>query len=254
MNSKLSPKEQKLKENTIRLSKLMSDKGLCSRREADAYIAAGQVLVDGEEVSVLGTKVPLTVTVTLKDKAQSKQGSKVTILLNKPVGYVSTQPEKGYIAAIELIRPENQWISGQRHLEADHRKNLNVAGRLDIDSKGLLIFSQDGTIVRKIIGPDANLEKEYLVGVEGLVTKQTIQKLCFGLFLDGKSLKRAVVELLKPNLLRFILKEGKKRQIRRMCELVNLKVVKLKRVRIGKVSLGNLPEGKWRFLEPHEEI
>lgn len=243
-----------MEEDTVRLSKLMSDRGLCSRREADAYIAAGQVLVDGEVVSVLGTKVPLTASITLKDQAQLKQGNKVTILLNKPVGYVSTQPEKDYVAAIELIRPENQFSGDRRRLEANHRKNLNVAGRLDIDSKGLLIFSQDGTVVRKIIGPDADLEKEYLVGVEGHITRQTIQKLCFGLSLDGKALKRAVVELLEPQLLRFILKEGKKRQIRRMCELVNLKVVKLKRVRIGKVLLGNLPEGKWRFLEPHEEI
>lgn len=243
-----------MKEETIRLSKLMSDRGLCSRREADAYIAAGQVLVDGEVVSVLGTKVSLTVEITLKNQAQASQNSKVTILLNKPVGFVSTQPEKGYRAAIELIRPENQYRGDKRRLEPDHRKNLNVAGRLDIDSKGLLLFSQDGTVVRKIIGPEANLEKEYLVGVEGHVTRQVIQKLCFGLFLEGKALKRAVVEMIEPNLLRFILKEGKKRQIRKMCELVNLKVVKLKRVRIGKILLGNLPEGQWRFLGPDEVI
>ncbi|HEV8052044.1 MAG TPA: pseudouridine synthase [Parachlamydiaceae bacterium] len=243
-----------MEETTIRLSKLMSDRGICSRREADAYIAAGQVLVEGEVVSILGTKVPLNAEITLREQAQSKQGNKVTILLNKPIGYVSTQPEKGYIAAIELIRPENQFSMDKRPLLPDHRKNLNVAGRLDIDSKGLLLFSQDGTVVRKIIGPDAGLEKEYLVGVEGHVTRQIVQRLCFGLTLDGKDLKRAVVEVLEPNLLRFILKEGKKRQIRRMCEIVNLKVVKLKRVRIGRILLGNLPEGQWRFLEPHEEI
>lgn len=238
-----------MEENSVRLSKLMSDRGLCSRREADAYIAAGQVLVDGEIVSVLGTKVSVTSLITLKDQAQSKQDSKVTILLNKPIGYVSTQPEKGYIPAIDLIRPENQFSGDKRRLEPDHRKNLNVAGRLDIDSKGLLIFTQDGTLVKKIIGPDSNMEKEYLVRVEGRITKQSLQKLCFGLSLDGKPLKPAVVELLEPQLLCFILKEGKKRQIRRMCELVNLKVVKLKRVRIGAILLGNLPEGKWRFLE-----
>lgn len=243
-----------MEETTLRLSKLMSDRGMCSRREADAYIAAGQVLVDGEVVSKLGTKVPLTAEITLKEQAQTKQGSKVTILLNKPVGYVSTQPEKGYVAAIELIRPENQFAGDRSPLLPDHRKNLNVAGRLDIDSKGLLLFSQDGTVVRKIIGPDAGLEKEYLVGVEGRVTRQIIERLCFGLTLDGKALKRAVVELIGPNLLRFILTEGKKRQIRRMCEIVGLKVIKLKRVRIGRILLGNLPEGQWRFLAPHEEI
>lgn len=243
-----------MEENTIRLSKLMSDRGLCSRREADAYIAAGQVLVDGEIVAILGTKVPLSAMITLKDQAQLKQSNKVTIILNKPVGYVSTQPEKGYTAAIELIRPENQFSADRRPLLPNHRKNLNVAGRLDIDSKGLLIFSQDGTVVRTIIGPNADLEKEYLVGVEGYITKPILQKLCFGLALDGKALKPAVVEIVEPNLLRFILKEGKKRQIRRMCELVNLKVVKLKRVRIGALLLGNLPEGQWRFLRPDEAI
>lgn len=243
-----------MEENKIRLSKLMSDRGLCSRREADAYIAAGEVLVDGEVISVLGTKVSPEATVTFKIKALEKQSHKVTILLNKPLGYVSTQPEKDYIAAIELIRPENQYINNERRLQPDHRKNLNVAGRLDIDSKGLLILSQDGVIIRQIIGPDADIEKEYLVGVEGEITRETLKKLSFGLSLDGKALKRAVVQLLEPQLLRFILKEGKKRQIRRMCELVQLKVVKLKRVRIGKIMLGKLPEGKWRFLEPHERF
>jgi 23S rRNA pseudouridine2604 synthase len=243
-----------VEENTVRLSKLMSDRGICSRREADAYIAAGLVLVDGVVISKLGTKVPLTADIVLKEQAVAKQDSKVTILLNKPVGYVSTQPEKGYVAAIELIRPENQFAEDKRPLLPEHRKNLNVAGRLDIDSKGLLLLSQDGTVVRQIIGPDAGLEKEYLVGVEGRYNRHIIERLCFGLSLDGKALKRAVVEELQPGLLRFILKEGKKRQIRRMCEIVNLKVIKLKRVRIGRVLLGNLPEGKWRFLGPNEKI
>lgn len=239
---------------TARLSKLMGERGLCSRREADVYIQTGQVLVDGEVVSVLGTKVPLTAVITLKNQAQEKQSNKVTILLNKPIGYVSTQPEKGYIAAIELIRAENQFKEGFKPFHLSLLKNLNVAGRLDIDSTGLLILSQDGTIVKTIIGPESDIEKEYLVEVDGFITEQSIKKLCFGLSLDGKSLKHAVVECLQPNLLRFILKEGKKRQIRRMCELVNLKVVKLKRVRVGRVLLGNLPEGKWRFLEPHEKF
>lgn len=230
----------------------MSDRALCSRREADFYIASGQVLVDGEVVSVLGTKVSPTAEITLKDQAKSNQENKVTIILNKPVGYVSTQPEKDYVAAIELIRPENQFLGDKKKLLPHHRKNLNVAGRLDIDSKGLLLFSQDGTVVKKIIGPDANLEKEYLVGVDGHITKQGLQRLCYGLSLDGKSLKKADVEIAGPNLLRFILKEGKKRQIRRMCELVNLKVVKLKRVRIGGIVLGNLPEGEWRFVSQKE--
>lgn len=232
----------------------MSEQGLCSRREADRYIEAGQVLVDGKVISELGTKVSPKAKITLRKEAQSKQNRKVTILLNKPLGYVSTQPEKGYVAAIELIRPENQFGKNSQRLHLSHIRNLNVVGRLDIDSKGLLIFTQDGTIAKQIIGPDAELEKEYIVNVEGAITPEIIKKLCFGLSLEGKPLKKAKVKLLEPELLQFILVEGKKRQIRKMCELVNLKVRKLKRVRVGKVRLGDLPEGKWRFLDPHEEF
>ncbi|MBS0629089.1 MAG: rRNA pseudouridine synthase [Verrucomicrobia bacterium] len=237
----------------IRLSKLMSERGLCSRREADAYIEAGEVLVDGKEISVLGTKVPKSAQISLKRRARTFQNSKVTILLNKPVGYVSTQPEKGYTPAIELIRPENQF-GGKEKLQPHHLRELSVAGRLDIDSRGLLVLTQDGVIVKQIIGPEADLEKEYLVGVSGKITPQMIEKLCFGLALDDKPLKQAVVQEIEPNLLRFILREGKKRQIRRMCELVGLRVTKLKRVRVGRVMLGKLPEGKWRFLESHERF
>ncbi len=242
-----------MEEELVRLSKLMSERGLCSRREADAYIEAGEVLVNGEVVSVLGTKVPKSVQIALKQRARAFQNSKVTILLNKPVGYVSTQPEKGYTPAIELIGPDNQF-GGKEKLHPNHLRELSVAGRLDIDSRGLLVFTQDGVITKQIIGPEADLEKEYLVGVEGKITPQLLAKLCFGLVLDDKPLKRAVVEEIEPNLLRFILREGKKRQIRRMCELVGLRVTKLKRVRVGRVMLGKLPEGMWRFLEPHEKF
>lgn len=241
-----------MEEKLVRLSKLMGERGIASRREADVYIAAGLVLVDGVVVSTLGTKVSPDAEITLKKQARQNQDSKVTIILNKPLGYVSTQPEKGYRAAIELITAQNQYGEDSRAFYPQVTKNLNVAGRLDIDSKGLLLLSQDGTVVKKIIGPDADLEKEYLVGVEGIITKQVLQKLRFGLSLDGKALKPAIVDELEPQLLRFILREGKKRQIRRMCEMVQLKVVKLKRVRIGRILLGKLPEGSWRFLTPHE--
>jgi 23S rRNA pseudouridine2604 synthase len=240
----------------VRLSKLMSERGICSRREADVYIESGQVLVDGKIVSTLGTKVSPDVSIKLLPKAQNEQNKKVTILLNKPLGYVSTQPEKGYREALELILGENQEKSSNTdpELKPSHLKKLAVAGRLDIDSKGLLVFSQDGTLVKQLIGPLSELEKEYIVRVAEEVTPSMIEKLSFGLELDGRSLKRARVDLLEPSLIRFCLKEGKKRQIRRMCELVGLKVIGLKRVRIGKVCLGNLPEGKWRFLKPDESF
>lgn len=225
----------------IRLSKLLSERGICSRREADRYIEKGLVLVDGHVISELGTKVPLDAKIELKQEARKEQKNKVTLILNKPIGYVSTQPEKGYKAAIELIPKKYQ-------------ANLSTAGRLDIDSKGLLVFTQDGTVVKKLIGPDSNMEKEYLVRVEGVINPSIIKRLTYGLKLDGAALKRAKVKQLESNVLQIILHEGKKRQIRRMCELVGLQVVGLKRVRVGQVRLGNLPEGKWRFLHPGEKF
>jgi 23S rRNA pseudouridine2604 synthase len=178
----------------------------------------------------------------------------VTILLNKPIGYVSAQPEKGYTPAIMLINASNQVKNNGLAFNPGHRNKLAVVGRLDIDSKGLLILSQDGVLVKKIIGPESLIEKEYLVRVEGNVSEEALRKLRFGLYLDGKALKRAKVDLLQNNLLKIVLIEGKKRQIRRMCDLVGLKVVNLKRVRIGNVLLGDLPEGKWRFLRADESF
>ena len=246
-----------MEENLVRLSKIMSERGICSRREADRYIEQGQVLVDGEVVSTLGTRVSPDAEVELLSEAQKHQSQKVTILLNKPLGVVSTQPEDGYQEALELITPENQQMRNRgkdNALRPSHLKKLAATGRLDIDSKGLLVFTQDGALVKKLIGPESNMEKEYIVRVDGRVDEGVIKKLQFGLSLDGKALKRAQVEQMNPNLLRFVLKEGKKRQIRRMCELVGLRVEKLKRVRIGGVRLGDLPIGMWRFLEPWEKF
>jgi 23S rRNA pseudouridine2604 synthase len=248
-------------EDKVRLSKLMAEKGLCSRREADVYIAEGRVFVDGEKVSVLGTKVPRTARITLDSEALKTQKSLVTIVLNKPVGYVSAQPEPEYTPAIRLITPENQYLpektteSGRRQtLKPEHFEGLAVCGRLDIDSQGLLIFSQDGRIAKKIIGENSEVDKEYLVRVDGALSRANLELLRHGLVLDGKPLKPAEVDWANEDQLRFVLNEGKKRQIRRMCEAVGLKVRGLKRVRVGKLMLGKLPEGQWRFLEPHERI
>lgn len=238
----------------IRLSKLMAMRGICSRREADAFIEQGLVLVDGHPVNQLGTKVSPHSDVRLAPEAKSRQSGLVTIILNKPVGYVSAQPEPGYTPAITLITPANMSDKSSRRLKPEHLKGLAVAGRLDIDSQGLLLFTQDGRLARKIIGEERRIEKEYLVRVEGYLSKEGLALLRHGLVLDGKPLLPAKVEWLNRDQLRFVLREGRKRQIRRMCELVGLRVLGLKRVRIGKLMLGNLPEGKWRFLGPDEEI
>ena len=238
-----------------RLSKLMSERGLCSRREADSYIAQGLVFVDGQCISELGTRVDPGCKIELAQKARSAQQQRVTILLNKPVGYVSGLPEPGYKPAVMLIKPDAFWEgSGGPAFNGNHLKGLAPAGRLDIDSTGLLVLTQDGRIAKQLIGENSDIEKEYLVRVEGHLNEQDMKLLNHGMELDGKKLRPSRVTWQNEDQLRFLLKEGRKRQIRRMCELVGLNVVGLKRVRIGRVALGHLPLGQWRYLVDGEEF
>jgi 23S rRNA pseudouridine2604 synthase len=250
---------------TIRLSKRMAELGLCSRREADEFIAKGWVKVDGMVVNVLGSKVGPDAKITLDQGATASQQQLATILLNKPVGYVSGQAEDGYQPAATLIKAASQWAggAGERRFSPAMLRGLAPAGRLDIDSTGLLVLTQDGRIARLLIGEDSGIEKEYLVRVSyGKITAnvreafpaEQLARLRHGLSLDGQPLKPAQVEWQNPEQLRFVLKEGKKRQIRRMCELVGLKVTALKRVRMGRVRLGDLPVGKWRLLGEEEKF
>jgi len=238
----------------VRLSKLMSERGLCSRREADALIEKGWVFVNGERVNELGVRFPPDVDIKLSRRGEALQADRVTIILHKPVGYVSAQPEHGYSAAVELITPQNLAPGGKQVFQRQHLKGLAPAGRLDIDSTGLLVLTQDGVVAKRLIGDDTKVEKEYLVRVEGKLSNADLALLNHGLELDGKALRPAKVQWMNKDQLRFILKEGKKRQIRRMCELVGLKVVGLKRVRIGKVRLGDLPQGQWRYLRDGESF
>ena len=249
-----APAEPLRDDGSLRLSKRMAELGLCSRREADEYIEKGWVRVDGRVVSELGARVKPEQAIELDRRGQTAQDRRVTILLNKPVGYVSGQAEDGYEPASVLITAENRWAedpSETRFLNTHHR-GLAPAGRLDIDSIGLLVFTQDGRIARALIGEDSAIEKEYHVRVEGSLDAEGLKLLNHGLSLDGEALRPAKVSWLNEDQLRFVLREGKKRQIRRMCELVGLKVVGLKRVRIGRVMLGNLPPGQWRYLGANE--
>jgi 23S rRNA pseudouridine2604 synthase len=240
----------------IRVSKLMAERGLCSRREADGYIERGWVYVDGVRVTELGTRIDPSQTITLAAPARQQQRHRVTILLHKPIGYVSAQAEKGHSPAIALIKSDTQERRGRDDMRfnRNHLNGLAPAGRLDIDSTGLLVLTQDGRIARKLIGADSEIEKEYLVRVEGDLAERGMALLNHGLSLDGEALKPARVSRQNADQLRFVLKEGKKRQIRRMCELVGLRVVGLKRVRIGRVMLGDLPLGRWRYLSEGERF
>ncbi len=239
-----------------RLSKRMSELGLCSRREADEWIENGWVKVDGAVMSTLGTRVPPAAHIEIDPAARRHQGEQVTILVNKPIGYVSGQAEDGYQPASVLIRPENRWAEDRAPItfKPSHLRGLAPAGRLDIDSTGLIVFTQDGRVARRLIGRDSEVEKEYLVRVEGTLSPAGMKSLQHGLELDGVKLKPARVSWQNEHQLRFVLREGKKRQIRRMCELVGLAVTGLKRVRTGSVALGKLPAGKWRYLRPDEKF
>ncbi|HEX7387084.1 MAG TPA: pseudouridine synthase [Castellaniella sp.] len=240
----------------VRISKLMAQRGLCSRREADAYIERGWVRVDGQVVSELGTKALPSARITLERQAARRQTDKVTIILNKPVGYASHQTDKGYRVAASLIEARTLYHpkTSHRTFEPSHLRGLAPAGRLDIDSQGLLVLTQDGRIARQLIGEDSSLEKEYLVRVEGRLAGRGLELLNHGLTLDGHLLRPAKVQWQNEDQLHFVLQEGRKRQIRRMCEQVGLKVVGLKRVRMGHVVLGDLPVGQWRYLREGERF
>ena len=231
----------------------MAERGLCSRREADAYIERGLVTVNGVPAT-LGMRCAPDARIELGAAARRQQETLATVLLHKPVGYVSGQAEDGYQPAVVLVKPETQMATDAPRFRPAILKGLAPAGRLDIDSTGLLILTQDGRVARQLIGENSEIEKEYLVRVEGRLDEAGLQRLNHGLSLDGKPLKRARVGWQNEDQLRFILKEGKKRQIRRMCELVGLRVTGLKRVRIGRVMLGDLPPGQWRFLRADERF
>jgi len=278
---------------TVRLNKRMAELGMASRREADEWIGKGWVKVDGK-VAEMGMQVLPGVRIEIDKQAQGQQANQVTILLNKPIGLVSGQAEDGHEPAITLIQPQNRWAecNARFFFHGSQLKSLVPAGRLDIDSTGLLVLTQDGRVARQLIGEDSVMEKEYLVrvvytgvansaaanspaatyggkvqqlsriddddpvssDVQSVFPPEKLRLLRHGLRLDDQALKPAKVEWQNPEQLRFVLTEGKKRQIRRMCELVGLRVVGLKRVRVGKVMLGNLPVGQWRYLQPHEKF
>lgn len=236
-------------EEPQRVNKWLAQSGVCSRREADELIAAGAVMIDGERVSDAGRKIEPGQTLELNDRAELGLGAQVSVVVHKPVGIVSAQPDLGQVPAARLLTAENQFGPG---IAPNSRTSFAPLGRLDMDSRGLLLLSEDGVLAKAIIGPESQIDKEYVVTVRGKADRGKIQKLRHGLELDGRQLKPAKVTLDDVQVLRFVLTEGRNRQIRRMCELVDLEVVDLVRVRIGTLKLGDLPEGKWRHITPDE--
>ncbi|MBX3485559.1 pseudouridine synthase [Phenylobacterium sp.] len=231
-----------------RVNKWLAQSGVCSRREAEALIGEGLVYIDGERVGDAGRKILPGQTLTLTDRAEGRLEG-FTAVLNKPVGYVSGQPEPGYTPAVRLLTRAALVGEGT---PPEPRASLPPLGRLDLDSHGLLILSDDGVLAKAVIGPASELDKEYVVRVAGRIDGPTLARLRHGLELDGRKLKPARVSVVQGQVLRFVLKEGRNRQIRRMCELVQLRVMDLERVRIGPLELGDLPEGRWRRLTAAE--
>ena len=230
-----------------RVNKWLAGEGVCSRREAEELIAKGSVRIDGERVSDLGRKIVHGQTLEVSGASAMAQ---ISVVLNKPVGFVSAQPEGAQIPAARLLTRAN--LVGVAAPMPSARTSLAPLGRLDQDSRGLLLLSEDGVLARAVIGPQSLLDKEYLVRVEGRIDSKKLALLRHGLALDGRQLKPAKVSCVEPMLLRFILVEGRNRQIRRMCELVDLGVIDLQRVRIGPLALNDLPVGKWRALTADE--
>ena len=221
-----------------RLQKLLSAAGVCSRRAAEDYIEAGRVTVNGR-VAVLGDKADLSRdTVALDGVELGPVPEPVYLMLNKPRGYVSTlSDEQGRKTAAELV--------------ADCGVRVWPVGRLDLDSEGLLFFTNDGALTHKLLHPSHQVDKQYLV----LVTvdiEAALPVLSGPMALDGVLLAPAQVDRLGPNLLSVVIHEGRNRQVRRMCAQAGLTVKALRRVREGSVQLGGLKLGTWRYLTQEE--
>lgn len=233
----------------VRISKLLAARGICSRREADSYLERGLVLVEGRPAT-LGERAAPDAVITLAPAARARQERRVTLLMNKPVGYVSGQAEKGYQTAHVLLTPDRYAGAGPApRVPAD----LAIAGRLDIDSQGLLVLTEDGRIARLLIGGHG-IEKEYHVRVTEPISDHDLQRLAGPLRLDDRVLRPVQVRRLGPDAVSLTLTEGRKRQIRRMLVLIGHEVQSLKRVRIGRVLLGRLGPGQWRQLAAGERF
>ncbi|WP_372786149.1 pseudouridine synthase [Phenylobacterium sp.] len=230
-----------------RVNKWLGQSGVCSRREAEGFIERGLISIDGETVTDTGRKILPGQTLTLADGAGP---AALSVVLHKPMGIVSAQPEPGQTPAVRLLT--RAALIGESATIPDRDTRLAPLGRLDMDSRGLLLLSDDGVLAKAIIGPESDLEKEYLVRVTGKITPEKIARLCHGLTMDGRALKPAKVSVVEGQQLRFVLKEGRNRQIRRMCELVGMHVMDLVRIRIGSLQLGDLAEGRWRVLTAGE--
>ena len=232
-----------MKDNKIRLQKHLSECGIASRRKAEELIAAGKVKINGH-IAEIGARVdPKRDKVTVRGRAVVPVNEKVYIMLNKPRGFVTTMSDElGRKTVSDLV--------------ADAGNRIFPVGRLDRDSEGLLIMTNDGDFANKLTHPSSHVNKTYRVTVKGAAEEEQLLKMKEGILLDGRKTLPCdcFVAERKPDrtVLIFVLNEGRNRQIRRMCEAVGLEVLRLKRTEIAGVKLGMLPQGKWRPLNERE--
>ena len=222
----------------MRLQKFLSSAGVCSRRKGEAYIIAGRVTVNGQVVTELGTKIdPEIDFVECDGKKVALESEAIYIALNKPVGYVSSCEQAGEDIILDLI---------------DIDQRIYPIGRLDKDSCGLLLLTNDGQMHLRLSHPSYDHEKEYEVTVAHPITDGALKKIETGMPLMGTKTRPARIRRISARRFRLIMKEGKNRQIRRMVRKMGHRVVRLKRVRIANIKLGGLAEGRWRYLTAAE--
>jgi 23S rRNA pseudouridine2604 synthase len=220
----------------MRLNKFIAETGVCSRREADKWIEAGRVQCNGA-IATLGTQVQEGDDVRVDGRRVGAKKKQIYIALNKPVGIVCTTEPEIKDNIVEFV---------------GHRERIFPVGRLDKDSEGLILLTNDGDIVNEILRSENNHEKEYLVTVDRAITDLSLKMLASGVKIMGQMTKPSIVSRVSANAFRIILTQGLNRQIRRMCSALGYKVQRLKRVRIMNVKLGNLETGKWRYLSAGE--
>lgn len=218
--------------DTVRLNKYISESGFCSRREADKLIESGVVTIDGIKAT-MGTKVSKGQIVKVNGKLISKEEDLVYIVLNKPVGITCTTEHKVKGNIVDFV---------------NHKKRIFPIGRLDKDSQGLILMTNDGDIVNKILRAGNNHEKEYIVTINKPINEEFVRRMSNGIKILGQVTKKCYVKKEGNNTFRIILTQGLNRQIRRMCEALGYEVVKLKRIRIMNINLGELRMGEWRDL------
>ena len=223
----------------MRLQKFLSVAGFCSRRKAEEYIKDGYVKVNGEVVSVLGTRIdPETDLVEVKGKQIKAKKNLIYIVLNKPRGYVTSCSQKGDKIVLDLINIKDR---------------VYPVGRLDKDSTGLLLLTNDGELHHRMLHPSFDHEKEYEVAVVKPISDGVLRKMSRGMPMMGTKTRPADVKRISSRVFCIVLKEGKNKQIRRMVRKMGNQIVRLKRIRVSNIKLGNLAEGSWRYLTEEEK-